>query len=61
MAENFLSLTNSTLKVGVIGLGRQALNDHIPALLRRNDVEIVCVSDVSTAAHKAFFEMYPSL
>lgn len=33
------------LKIVVIGLGRQMTKDHIPAVLRRNDVEIVAVVD----------------
>lgn len=61
MVNNFTSLAGSTYRVGIIGLGRQSLSDHIPALLRRKDVEIVCVSDVNIAAHKAFFKMYPAL
>ena len=61
MPKNFGKLASSTLRVGVIGLGRQSLNDHIPALLRRRDVEIVCVSDISITAHKAFFDLYPDL
>jgi predicted dehydrogenase len=61
MVKKFSNLSGSILKVGVIGLGRQALNDHIPALLRRKDVVITCVSDINTSAHNAFFEMYPAL
>ncbi|HSX06831.1 MAG TPA: Gfo/Idh/MocA family oxidoreductase [Candidatus Saccharimonadia bacterium] len=45
----------------VIGLGGQSLSDHIPALLRRNDVEIVGVCDPSPAARKAFKNTFPEL
>jgi predicted dehydrogenase len=53
--------TGRKMRVGIVGLGRQSLNDHVPALLRRYDVEIVCISDVSKAAREKFFEMYPKL
>lgn len=56
-----LSFSGTTLKAGVIGLGRQSLNDHIPAILRRKDVELTCVSDVYTGAHKAFYSTFPEL
>jgi predicted dehydrogenase len=61
MLNNLQNLATRPFKVGIIGLGRQSLNDHIPALLRRDDIEIVSISDISEAAHKAFFEMYPAL
>lgn len=35
----------SKLKIVVIGLGKQMTKDHIPAVLRRDDVEIVAVVD----------------
>lgn len=35
----------SKLKIIVIGLGKQMTKDHIPAVLRRKDVEIVAVVD----------------
>lgn len=56
-----LSLQTGTLRVGVIGLGRQSINDHIPAILRRKDVELVCVSDVNVNAHKNFYKAFPNL
>lgn len=51
----------SLLRAGVIGLGRQSMNDHIPAILRRKDVELVCISDVNVGAHAQFFESFPEL
>ncbi len=56
-----LRFSGKKLRAGVIGLGRQSVNDHIPTLLRRKDVELVCVSDVNTNAHKNFYEMFPEL
>lgn len=61
MSDKTILSTKRLLRVAIIGLGRQSLNDHVPALLRRRDVEIVSVSDVSTAAHQTFFELYPEL
>jgi predicted dehydrogenase len=49
------------LRAAIIGLGRQSLNDHVPALLRRGDIEIVSISDVNQDAHTAFYELYPAL
>ncbi len=42
------------LKVGVIGLGHQALEDHIPAILASSDVELIAVADVDKVKLKAF-------
>lgn len=54
-------LSGKRLRAGVIGLGRQSINDHIPALLRRRDVELVCVSDLSIETHKNFLKNFPDL
>lgn len=56
-----IRFSGKTLRAGVIGLGRQSVNDHIPALLRRKDVELVSVSDVNINAHKNFYDMFPDL
>ncbi len=56
-----LRFSGKTLRAGVIGLGRQSVNDHIPALLRRKDVELVCVSDVNVNAHENFYKTFPEL
>lgn len=40
------------LKVIIIGLGKQATKDHIPAVLRRNDVEITAVVDIDADRSK---------
>lgn len=43
-----------TLKVGVIGIGVIATTKHIPALVKRDDVEVVALCDVERAkAEKA--------
>ena len=56
-----LRFSGKTLRAGVIGLGRQSVNDHVPALLRRKDVELVCVSDVNVNAHENFYKTFPEL
>lgn len=56
-----LRFSGKTLRAGVIGLGRQSINDHIPALLRRKDIELVCVSDVNVNAQNGFYEAFPDL
>jgi predicted dehydrogenase len=61
MPAKAIQNTKKLLRAAVIGLGRQSLNDHVPALLRRNDVEIVSISDVNQAAHDTFYELYPAL
>ena len=48
-----------TMKVALIGLGNQTLNDHIPSLLKRRDVGISMVCDVSNNAIRLFSEKYP--
>ncbi|WP_280447107.1 Gfo/Idh/MocA family protein [Nocardia brasiliensis] len=35
----------AVLRVGVVGLGRQAVNDHLPALVASRHVELVAVCD----------------
>ncbi len=42
------------LKVGVIGLGHQSLDDHIPAIFASTDVELVAVADVDKEKLKSF-------
>lgn len=55
-ASNF---SKGKLRAAVIGLGGQSIDDHIPTLLRRRGVELVCVSDVNVNAHKKFFKAFP--
>lgn len=52
---------NRPLKVAIIGLGNQTINDHIPCLLRRNDVVISVVCDIKKQALNLFSEKYPEL
>lgn len=42
------STAGSKLRAGVIGLGRQALDDHIPGLLGSDGAELVAVCDADT-------------
>lgn len=42
------------LKVGVIGLGHQSLEDHIPAIFASPDVELIAVADIEKEKLKAF-------
>ncbi|MCX7928702.1 MAG: Gfo/Idh/MocA family oxidoreductase [Patescibacteria group bacterium] len=49
------------LKAAIIGLGNQTFNDHIPSLLRRNDVIISVVCDVKKQALDFFCDKYSEL
>jgi len=49
------------MKVALIGLGNQMLNDHIPSLLKRCDVSISMVCDISDDALHIFSKKYPDL
>ncbi len=52
---------NSTrLKAVVIGLGRQAVTDHVPAMMRRDDVQIIGCLDVNRAVVKQFADNFPT-
>lgn len=42
----------SKLKIVVVGLGKQSIKDHIPAILRRDDAEIVSVVDIDSNRSK---------
>lgn len=48
-------------KVGVIGLGHQATEDHIPAVIASPDTELVAVADVDPEALGRFAERYPNV
>lgn len=45
----------------IIGLGNQSLTEHIPALLRRNDIRIVGACDVSADARENFKKQFPAI
>lgn len=49
------------MKVAIIGLGRQNLNDHIPSLIRRKDIEIVAICDPIETSYSNFNTMYPNM
>ncbi|WP_245665747.1 Gfo/Idh/MocA family protein [Nocardia sienata] len=45
-----ISNGSKTLRAGVVGLGRQAINDHLPALARSRHVELAAVCDEDARA-----------
>ncbi len=47
---------NEKLKVGVIGLGHQSLEDHIPAIKASQDVKLVGVVDINKQKLKSFLK-----
>lgn len=49
------------MKVALIGLGSQTINDHLPSLLRRSDIIISEVCDISNNALRVFSQNYPNL
>lgn len=51
----------SKIRMLVIGLGNQSLSDHIPAVLRSSDIELMGVYDSEPAAIDKFREMFPNL
>ena len=52
---------NDKIKVAVIGLGKQALEDHIPAVLASNDTELCAVVDQDEEKIKSFHTRYPDI
>lgn len=46
------------LKIAVIGLGRQALDNHIPAILESEKFDLVAVCDINPASAKAVSEKF---
>jgi predicted dehydrogenase len=52
-------MRNGKLKVAFVGLGNQALNDHIPSVLKRNDLRVVSVCDKSKLSQDKFFQKFP--
>lgn len=49
------------MKVAIIGLGNQNLNDHIPSLLTTDGVEITSVCDPDKNKHIIFKQKYPTV
>lgn len=58
---NSSNYPHNPLKVGVLGLGKQALEDHIPALLAIDDVELVAVVDSDKEKLNQFLAKHPSI
>ncbi len=48
-------------KVGVIGLGHQAIEDHIPAVIASPDTELVAVADLDQEALERFLREHPGV
>lgn len=51
-----MKLQTKKLRAGVIGLGHQAIEDHIPAVLSSSSVDLVAVADVDKEKLTAFSE-----
>ncbi|WP_245548970.1 Gfo/Idh/MocA family protein [Nocardia exalbida] len=52
---------STTLRAGVVGLGRQAINDHLPALVASHHVELaaVCDEDASVVREQETLHQVP--
>lgn len=63
MRIRYASMERSSNKIRmlVIGLGNQSLNDHIPAVLRNNDIELVAVYDPEPEVIDKFRKLFPNL
>ncbi len=42
------------LKAGIVGLGHQSLDDHVPAILASSDVDLVAVADIDEERLQSF-------
>ncbi len=51
-----MKTTNKKLKVGVIGLGHQSLEDHIPAIKASQDVDLVGVVEIDKEKLNSFIK-----
>lgn len=51
-----MTVVNTKLKVGVIGLGHQSLEDHIPAIKNSPDVELVGIVEVDKEKVESFLK-----
>lgn len=49
------------LRAVVVGLGRQNLDDHLPAMLAREDTKLVAVADTDPLARQRFQESFPEV
>lgn len=54
-------MTNRKLKIGVIGLGHQSLEDHIPAIRASVDIELLCVSEIDQQKLSDFTNKNPDV
>jgi len=51
-----METSNTKLKVGVVGLGHQSLEDHIPAIKSSQDVELVGIVEIDKEKLKSFLK-----
>ncbi len=51
-----MQITNRKLRVGVVGMGHQSLEDHLPAIKKSSDVELVGVVDIDKNKLKPFLK-----
>jgi len=51
-----MTVLNTKLKVGIIGLGHQSLEDHIPAIKASQDVELVGIVEIDKEKIKSFLK-----
>ncbi|MDP3992972.1 MAG: Gfo/Idh/MocA family oxidoreductase [bacterium] len=58
---NNRAIRSAILNVAVIGLGHQAIEDHIPAVLLSRDVKLVAVVDVDSRALAGFKKSHPEV
>jgi len=54
--ETLLNVNSSVLRAAVIGLGRQSVEDHLPAIRNSSDVKLVGVVDIDENKLNAFLE-----
>lgn len=52
----YMTVPNTKLKVGVIGLGHQSLEDHIPAIKSSQDVELIGIVEIDKQKIKSFLK-----
>src|SRR4051812_24148766 len=53
--------TDGKLRGAVIGLGNQALSDHIPTVLRNDRVQLVAVAELIETRLENFTKLHPSI
>lgn len=54
-------ISRKKLKVGIVGLGQQTLEDHLPAVKACQDIELTSVADVSAGKLESFKKEHPGV